>query len=248
MQVWEYLLLFLTPFIGALPAFGITKQRPDLVKPILLFNGAFIMGVVLMQLIPDLFLAGGHEAGWWMLGGFVLQLLLEEWSGGVEHGHVHAHAHAGKLAIPVLIGLCLHAFIEGLPLGAYRGFMDIAGHVHEHRQNDNFHHLLFGIILHNLPASFALCTFFLMSGFKKQTTLLMLFFFAATAPIAALLAEHFLSNKTWLQALLAMVTGNLLQIGASLLFENDAHSAHHFSWRKWLALLLGFGLAALHFH
>jgi zinc transporter ZupT len=250
MHLWEYLLLFLTPFVGGLPAFGISKLKPSLTKLILLFNGAFILGVALLQLVPEVFSHAQPQTGLWVLGGFVLQMLLEEWSGGVEHGHVHAEHGKKNLAIPVLLGLCLHAFIEGLPLGAYREFMDGLEHHHHHHgsSNDNFHHLLFGVILHNIPASFALCSFFLISGYKRWPAIGLLTIFAITAPVSAFLAQHFLNNSAWLQVLLAMVTGNLLQIGASLLFENDGHSSHHFSWRKWLALLVGFGLAALHFH
>jgi zinc transporter ZupT len=246
MQIWEYLLLLLTPFIGGVPAFFLGTKRPKLVRYIMLFNGAFIVGVVLVQLLPDLFAKGDHYTGVWMLLGFGIQMLLEEWSGGVEHGHVHAHGKkSGWLAFSIMLGLCLHALIEGLPLGGYRSFMQ---NLLDKSGDDQFYHLLLSILIHNIPAAFALSSFLLLSGIKRWSAALLLFVFAAMSPLAAFFAQYFLQDPQVLLILLSMVTGNLLQIGSTILFEHDAHHSHHFSWGKWLALLLGFALAAIHFH
>ncbi|AEE53627.1 MAG TPA: ZIP family metal transporter [Haliscomenobacter sp.] len=246
MHIWEYLLLFLTPFIGGIPAFFLGSKKPKLVRYIMLFNGAFILGVVLVQLLPDLFSKGDHYTGLWMLLGFALQMLLEEWSGGVEHGHVHTHGQKTSwLALSIMLGLCLHALIEGLPLGGYRTFMETFS---DTSGDNQFYHLLLSITIHNIPAAFALTSFLLMSGIKKWPTLILLLVFALMAPIAAFSAQFFLQDPQVLVILLSMVTGNLLQIGSTILFENDAHTSHRFSAAKWLALALGFGLSAIHFH
>jgi zinc transporter ZupT len=246
MHIWEYLLLFLTPFIGGIPAFYLGDRKPKLVRFIMLFNGAFILGVVLVQLLPDLFAKGDRYTGLWMLLGFAIQLLLEEWSGGVEHGHVHSHGRkTGWLAFSIMLGLCLHALIEGLPLGGYRTF---AQAFNEQNGDNQFYHLLMSITVHNIPAAFALTSFLLMSGLKKISTSLLLLVFAGMSPLAAFFAQFFFQDPNVLHVLLSIVTGNLLQIGSTILFENDAHTSHHFSWGKWLALLLGFALSAIHFH
>lgn len=246
MHIWEYLLLFLTPFIGGIPAFYLGNKQPKLVRFIMLFNGAFILGVVLVQLLPDLFAKGNHYTGLWMLLGYGLQMLLEEWSGGIEHGHVHAHGkNPGWLAFSIMLGLCLHALIEGLPLGGYRTFMDT---LVEKNGDNQFYHLLMSITVHNIPAAFALTSFLLVSGLKKGLALVLLLVFAAMSPLSAWFAQFFFQDPQVLSILLSVVTGNLLQIGSTILYENDAHSSHHFSWGKWLALGLGFALSAIHFH
>jgi zinc transporter ZupT len=246
MHLWEYLLLFLTPFIGGILAFFFANKNPKLVRYLMLFNGAFILGVVLVQLLPDLFSKGDRYTGVWMLLGFAIQLLLEEWSGGVEHGHVHAHGKKSVwLAFSIMIGLCLHALIEGLPLGGYRAFMQTFS---EKNSDDPFYHLLLSITVHNIPAAFALTSFLLLSGLKNLPALLLLLVFASMTPIAAFSAQFFIQNPQSLVVLLSIVTGNLLQIGSTILYENDAHATHRFSMGKWVAIVLGFGLSAIHFH
>lgn len=249
MHIWEYLLLFLTPFIGGIFAFMLGAKKPKLIRYVMLFNGAFIVGVVLMQLLPDLFKKGDHYTGIWMVLGFGLQMLLEEWSGGVEHGHVHTHEKkSGWLAFSIMAGLCLHAMIEGLPLGNYRTFVDSFSTGVDTGGHGQFYHLLLSIMIHNIPAAFALTSFLLMSGINRWFALLLLFVFAVMSPAAAFFAQFFLQDPQVLLILLSVVTGNLLQIGSTILFENDAHTAHHFSLGKWLALCCGFVLSALHFH
>lgn len=246
MYIWEYLLLFLTPIIGGILAFTLGNKKPKLVRYTMLFNGAFILGVVLVQLLPDLFSKGDRYTGLWMLLGFGLQMLLEEWSGGVEHGHIHANEQRpGWLAFSIMLGLCLHSLIEGLPLGGYRSFMHS---IQGSSSDSQFHHLFLSILMHNIPAAFALTSFLLMSGINRLSSAIFLLLFALMAPIAAFSAQFFLSSPSTLAILLSVVTGNLLQIGSTILFENDAHSSHHFSIGKWLALILGFGLSAIHFH
>jgi len=246
MYIWEYLLLFLTPIIGGILAFTLGNKKPKLVRYTMLFNGAFILGVVLVQLLPDLFSKGDRYTGLWMLLGFGLQMLLEEWSGGVEHGHIHANEQRPRwLAFSIMLGLCLHSLIEGLPLGGYRSFMHS---IQGSNSDSQFHHLFLSILMHNIPAAFALTSFLLMSGINRFSSAIFLLLFALMAPIAAFSAQFFLSSPSTLAILLSIVTGNLLQIGSTILFENDAHSSHHFSIGKWLALILGFGLSAIHFH
>jgi len=70
--------------------------------------------------------------------------LLEYFSQGIEHGHFHK---SNVIPFSVLISLCLHALLEGVPLG---------GHLHQHAHNA----LLTGIVLHKMPVAIVLMTFF----------------------------------------------------------------------------------------
>src|ERR1044071_10270149 len=90
---------------------------------LLAFSGAFLFAISMLHLIPELYETKTVNIGMWILAGFLLQLLLEYLSEGIEHGHVHAdaghthdHKHA-KIPLGVVVGLCLHSFLEVLPSG-----------------------------------------------------------------------------------------------------------------------------------
>ena len=91
---------------------------------VLTFSGAYLLAIAVMEMFPVVY--GGqvdhhsmHQIGIWVMGGYLLQLLMELFSGGVEHGHSHIE-HLNKKQIPwgLLIALFLHAFLESLPVGA----------------------------------------------------------------------------------------------------------------------------------
>src|SRR5438034_553385 len=50
-----------------------------------------------------------------ILAGFFVQIALDYFSRGLEHGHAH-HLH-GRLPVGMMAGLCLHAFLEAIALG-----------------------------------------------------------------------------------------------------------------------------------
>ena len=87
-----------------------------------------------MHLLPELFWQNTTEnIGLYILAGFLIQILLEYFSQGIEHGHFHK---GNIIPFSVLLSLCLHALFEGIPL---------AGHLHDHAHNS----LLYGIVLHS---------------------------------------------------------------------------------------------------
>ena len=91
----------------------------------------------------------------------MIQILLEYFSQGIEHGHFHK---SNIIPFSVLISLCLHALLEGVPLG---------GELEQHTHNA----LLYGIVLHKMPVAIVLMTFFLQSGMRKQRAYIFLLVF-----------------------------------------------------------------------
>lgn len=241
MQIWHYILLFSVVFIGGGLAFPVRRYHQRTVGLILSFSGAYLLGITVLHLAPTAFYRGQETTGIWVLAGFLLQLLLERFSRGVEHGHLHAHKNAGwDFALQVMIGLSLHAFIEGMPLSFYG---EIHGHHHETGHND----LLYGIILHKAPAAFALVLLLLWSGYKKWIVILCLFIFASMSPLGSLITTMLQPNEDVLRALIALVIGSFLHIATTILFETD--DAHHkISWGKLFVILAGFGLSLLTLH
>src|SRR5574337_1151128 len=126
MQLFVYgLLAFVSVMLSGMVLL-IAKIPRNPLRLLLAFSGAFLFALSLLHLIPELYQNGKGNIGIWILTGFLIQLLLEYVSEGIEHGHVHLHAHDhdhdshGHVHIPygVVFGLCLHSLLEGMPLGA----------------------------------------------------------------------------------------------------------------------------------
>ena len=239
MAIWEYLLLFFCVLLGGALAFRFHSQARATLKLVLSFSGAYLLGITVLHLMPGAFSVPEASASLWILAGFLVQLLLEQLTQGVEHGHIHAHHHSGSsLALQVMIGLSLHAFLEGMPLSHYDEFYALQhGHAHGHQ------HLLIGIVLHKLPAAFALVSLLLLSSFRRITAWLCLAFFAAMSPLGALLAGSFSLSPAAMANLLGFVVGSFLHISTTILFEADDDRQHHVSWVKMGVILLGISLA-----
>ncbi|MBK7336695.1 MAG: ZIP family metal transporter [Saprospirales bacterium] len=166
---------------------------------------------------------------------FFIQLLLEQLSGGVEHGHIHAHTHAPwNYAFTVMLGLCLHAFMEGMPLAEFSHYQtEHLGH------STSSQYLLLGIVLHHAPAAFALGMLLQWSGFRATTVLLCLLVFSLMSPAGALLAGSFHLGAREEQILISLVIGSFLHISTTILFEADGTHKHRISLFKFVAILAG---------
>ncbi len=237
MHIWEYFLLLLTVLLGGFTALLVDSKDQSRLQLFLSFSGAYILGICVMDIMPTVFRSSVENVGIYILIGFFIQLILEQFSGGVEHGHIHVPHHQHQVrrhTTMVMIGLCLHAFIEGLPLG---------GHVHDH----SGHHLLWSIVLHKAPAAFALVLLLKKSGYTKGTLWLLLLIFASMSPLAAALTSTIAEQQqsgNWHNILQAVVIGSFLHIATTILFESDSSSDHHaVPLPKLIAILLGVGMA-----
>ena len=117
MQIFSYLLLFFSIVVSGASVFAFKKINKKGLKLLLAFSGAFLFALTVMHLIPGVYQLKDHSIGAYILLGFFIQILLEIFSEGIEHGHMHIHKHENA-AFPygMMIGLCLHSFLEGIPL------------------------------------------------------------------------------------------------------------------------------------
>ncbi len=199
------------------------------------------MGIAALELIPEVFGTAPSSVGLWLLLGFFIQLILESFSQGVEHGHVHAHRGGGYgFAVRVMIGLGLHALLEGLPLGTGGG-AGISGSNHGE-------HLLFGIVLHKLPAAFALGLLLRGSGYGKSIIWACLTVFGMLSPLGAVIGDLLSIDPLWRARILALVVGSFLHISTTILFESDGTHSHGISIPKLLIIVAGMGVAYLTVH
>jgi zinc transporter ZupT len=241
MTTWEYVLLFFSVLAGGGIALYIRENKPRSLRLLLSFSGAYILGIAALHLLPSIFSHGESSIGLWLLVGFFIQILMEQLSRGVEHGHIHAHHHASAgFGIQILIGLCLHSFIEGMPLSYYPHLHGDAGSA-----GGEVNHLLYGIVLHKAPAAFALVILLMQSGFSRLFILTGLVFFSFMSPLGAFLGEMWMVGELATNRILAIVVGSFLHISTTILFEADDTHEHVISWRKLLAIIAGFSIALL---
>jgi len=242
MSLIEYTSLFSAVILGGGLAFYLGRYDKKVLQLVLSFSGAYILGITFLHLVPEAFHDANTFTGLWVMAGFLIQLFLEQFSGGIEHGHIHAHSHAGtSYAMTVMIGLCLHAFMEGMPLG----ISEIAHeHAHSHHHH-NHNNLLLGIILHKAPAAFALVLLLLFSDYNKKLIWLLLVVFALMSPLGAFSTSLFTLDAPAQQAIIALVIGTFLHISTTIIFEMDNEDHHKISYRRMFAILVGIGLSVL---
>lgn len=237
MDLFEYLILLISVLLGGGIAFYVQKNKKTIMELVLTLSGTYLLGITVLHLMPKIFSLPGHTVGFFVLLGFIIQLLLEQLSGGIEHGHVHTSKYsASKLPVSVMIGLCVHAFLEGIPLSNYEAISN-AGFEHNH--------LLYGIVLHKAPAAFALVLILLAVKYKKSTVLASLVLFALMSPMGAFLAEVIAFEKPTQLKIMAVVVGSFLHISTTIVFETDNTHHHKIPIKQVSAILAGIGFAAL---
>jgi zinc and cadmium transporter len=230
MQVWQLLFLFFCAFIGGVSIFLFRNgDHGKHLKLILSFSGAYLFAITVLHLIPDAYHGGDNMVGVFILGGFLFQIILEQFSDGIEHGHIHKpHGDHFHFPFAILISLCLHAFLEGMPLA--QGYQS---------------QLVFGIGLHHIPAAFALASVMLANKVSKNTMIFFLFLFAIMAPagyfFSDALSHGVVGNlQMYFNRIMGIVIGIFLHISTTILFESTED--HKFNLKKLLVVLAGISI------
>ena len=216
----------------------IKPSDPNKLKLLIAFSGAYLLSITALHLLPEVFTGDDRGAyfGSFVLVGFFIQVMLEYLSGGIEHGHAHTHRSAG-LPVGLMIGLCLHAFLEGMPLGG-----GDAGHSHHgHSHSHGLEPLLLGIVLHKYPVAMVFLAMLLNSGLAKAKAFGLLAVFAAMAPLGTLLSGVEMVAQ-YNRESLAIVIGIFLHVSTTILFESS--DDHRFNAYKMMAIAAGLALAA----
>jgi zinc and cadmium transporter len=237
-------LLFVVSFIGgALPLYINIKEQYQ--RYILAFSGSVLLGISFLHLLPETFEDLGSKAGIYILIGFFLQLFLQKFSHGIEHGHNpnnahhhhhhhgdedHHHHHATPAFWGVFIGLAAHAFLEGIPLG------------YSFHQSSTLPNFVIGIAAHKLPETLSLMAFVAVMPFSKAKKWGILILFASISPLAGLIANYFaqqyLFTAQLISQLVPIVIGAFTHIATIIFFESET-AAHQLNKYKLLAIGLG---------
>ena len=169
-----------------------------------------------------------------MLAGFFLQLLIQRLTHGAEHGHAHIHPHDHAIPLAsIVIGLVIHAFMEGLPLGF------------NYREAGASLALFLAVGAHKLPEA-ALLTMLVLSMRSRKQAFVILLLFAAVTPASSLLAT-FLGTEYGFMArvvtkIIPIVAGAFIHIATTIFFESGTQR-HLITAHKLLAMLAGAALA-----
>ncbi len=199
--------------------------------------GGYLMGVALMEVqevVPLAFMAG-----------FFLQIILEHFSGGIEHAHPfrdrhvqpEAHQHT-TLYVPVSIVLAVgfHMLVEGMPVG-----MLAPGELPP---------WLWGVFAHRALEAFLVMQVLHFAGRK---TLLGTGGFLLIVSVISVLGGAWMLDNGWLpdddivRLGKSIVLGALLYIG-SMLMRETATPAHQYTLWQLLAIAGGALLAVLIHH
>lgn len=213
-------------------------NKNQLIKILLAFSGGFLLSIAFNHFIPELYHEEKDGIGMYILLGFLIQLLLEFFSGGIEHGHVHVHK-GQQMPWGLFISLSVHSVLEGIPLGN-EIILSSNTHAHEHG-----HSLLLGILFHQMPVSIALMTLLIHSDLKLRMSWLILLLFGIMTPLGVLFGSFYPQNSALFnpQIILAIVVGMFLHISTTIIFETSEN--HRVNLMKLSAVIAGIGLAVL---
>jgi zinc and cadmium transporter len=237
-QLIAILSLAIPIILTGLVAFNISIQQTRL-RLILAFSAGYLFALSIMHMLPEAFAESDTKlTGLFIVLGFSLQLAMDTFSTGIEHGHVHLHSHECHTHLPygIIIGLLLHSFLEGLPV------YDLHA-----TQNANINYqLILGLGIHNLPITIAFVALLREHGQQKMKNWFLLILFAFMTPLGYL-SSYFLQSfglqnyQSYSHAAFALVIGIFLHISTAILFETSEQ--HKYNIRKVIVMVFGIILA-----
>ena len=219
----KYLFPVYAIIIGVAIAFFTKQQKSNSTRLLLSFSGAFLLALTLFDLLPEVY--GNLDAkrtGLFIMCGILLQIILEFFSKGAEHGHVHIHKNNNRFPWLLFISLCIHSFLEGFPI---------------HQHND----MMYGVLIHKIPIAALIGVFLLQSNFGKLQMLSFLIVFAAMTPLGTYVSNNVSAVVDYVDIVNAIVIGIFLHISTTILFE--AGEGHKFNLSKLVAICLAIIIA-----
>lgn len=231
------LLLLAVVIGGIIVSFLDGIKQKKLIKIMLAFSGGFLLSIAFVHFLPELYESESpNQIGMFILFGFLIQLFLEYFSGGIEHGHIHIHKN-NKIPWTLFFSLSIHSFIEGIPLAG--------GDIHAHHGHMSGQSLLLGILFHQTPVAIALMTLLKGSGLTNKKSWMILLAFAMMTPLGLIFGKFNsdLIESFSMNLLLAIVVGMFLHISTTIIFE--ASENHRFNFIKLLSIIFGVALAVM---
>ena len=218
----NYLLPLLSVLIGYITALFLKPKNKTNLKLLLAFSGAFLLSLTVIHLLPEVYESKNSNIGLFIMLGILFQIVLEFFSKGAEHGHVHGHAKMNQIPWLLFISLCIHAFLEGFPVGHH-------------------HDLAVGIAIHHLPIAIILTTFFVNASLDKKAIFFFMITFAIMTPLGTVASDFIPQLNNYYTQITAVVIGILFHISSTIIFESS--EGHKFNIAKVSMIVIGIALA-----
>jgi ZIP family zinc transporter/zinc and cadmium transporter len=183
-----------------------------------------MIGVALLDLLPEAVVAHGVGAAWLVLLGYVLVYVTQHVL--VPHFHFGEEVHAvtARVSVSALAGLLLHTFVDGMAIASGFEVSPRLGAL-----------VAAAIGLHKVPEGVAIASLFLKAGWSSRAALAA----ALALGVATLLGTLLTMTTTLLQSVgLALAGGVTLYVGATNLVPE-------FQAKRDPLLPLAFGLGLL---
>ncbi|HET8737009.1 MAG TPA: ZIP family metal transporter [Pricia sp.] len=194
-------------------------------KLLLAFSGAFLLALTVFELLPEVYEnEDAKTVGVFIMLGILLQIFLEFFSKGAEHGHMHIDPGKADLSLPLFASLCIHSLLEGFPIEKHGT-------------------IIYGILVHKIPIAIILSIFLLNSKINFGKALLFIVVFSLMTPLGNYIAAQSDFVESYYAPITALIIGIFLHISTVILFESS--EGHHFNLRKMLVIILGIGMAYL---
>ena len=220
----QYISLIGLVLLGFILGFSLGDRRPKQIKLLLAFSGAFLLGMTFFELVPEIYEHGdSRKYTLLILAGILLQIFLEFFSKGAEHGHIHSPSKEKAFPWILFISLSLHALLEGAPL-----------------TEESL--LVFALLVHKLPVALLLGILFQRAGFNKWLTFVFALGFSLMSPLG-----NVLMNLAWglpyHTEITAISIGILFHVSTVIIFESGQD--HRFNLGKLVLICFGFLLSYL---
>lgn len=218
---------YLFPIYAVILGFLIVKLLKNKpvkhIKLLLAFSGAFLLSLTIFDLLPEVYEhMDARPIGLCIMAGILLQIILEFFSKGAEHGHVHVHEKQSQFPWLLFISLCLHAFLEGFP-------------IHQHN------HMVYGVLIHKVPIAILITSYLTQSGFNNVQLGSFLILFAMMTPLGTIISNNVEIMEAYIHYINAIVIGIFLHISTTILFESS--EGHKFNLSKILVVVFAVALA-----
>ena len=218
----NYIALFLSVIAGYVIAMIYEKKGIAQMPIILAFSGAFLLSVTLFEILPEVFESSSKNIGVYIMLGILLQIVLDFFSKGAEHGHIHLPTKRRSFPWLLFISLSIHALLEGFPIA----------------QNNS---VLIGVIVHKIPIAIILALYFNKASYSKTASFMFLLLFALMTPLGSLFASEIESLKAYETLINAIAIGVFLHVSTTILFESSKD--HKFNMAKLLSIVFAVVIA-----
>lgn len=200
-----------------------SKSKPLNLKLFLAFSGAFLLSTTIFELLPEVYShLDPKQIGVFIMGGILLQIILEFYSKGAEHGHLDTNELKSIFPWLLFMSLGIHAFFEGFPL----------------REHKN---LILGVVIHKIPIAILIATYLLKSKLDKTKAIVFILVFTIMTPLGSLIGGSLNISSKIIQSVNALVIGMFFHISTIILFESS--EGHNFNINKILIVISAVVLA-----